>query len=271
MTIFSEKNVSFVIGAHLFNCYKQCGYKNDGVQCVLDISPNNPNGRFPSGKCHILPEPRDSTATDNHVHIMVYVPAIGSDDPLSLTHVSTPVAESGDPRPVVKKQKLDEEDSGAKDFDKMDSTNCHMKPKNKKRVKEDASEKLADVSGAGCGEIPEPPVVREVSVNWRLETVVRHIQDFFAHDLKKKAELGSFSVQQRSVWCPYSVWTSFLPHVTDDYTMIEGPIFKEVMQLEKKKQSLDYATRELFPKRAPKLRAKTIWEFHCTWAHEIEG
>ena len=73
--IFAENNVDYVIGAHLFQCYKQCGYENDAIRCVLAVSPNNQTGRFPAGKCYILPEPRDCFTTNNHVHILVNAPS----------------------------------------------------------------------------------------------------------------------------------------------------------------------------------------------------
>ena len=53
--VFAENNADYVIGDHLFQCYKQCGYKNDDVRCVLAVSPTNQTGRFPAGKCCILP------------------------------------------------------------------------------------------------------------------------------------------------------------------------------------------------------------------------
>ena len=64
----------FVNGGHLFCCYQQCGFKDDGVQCVQDLSPYLQSGRFPAGRCYILPDPRDSTATDSHIHILVFLP-----------------------------------------------------------------------------------------------------------------------------------------------------------------------------------------------------
>ena len=69
--IFAENNVDYVIGAHLFQCYKQCGYKNDDVPCVSAVSPNNQTGRFPAGKCYVLPEPRHCFTTDKDIHILV--------------------------------------------------------------------------------------------------------------------------------------------------------------------------------------------------------
>ena len=50
---------------------------------------------------------------------------------------------------------------------------------------------------------------KENTVNWRLEGIIRLKQDFFSLNLKMKRELGSFSVQQRTVWCPYSIFSSF--------------------------------------------------------------
>ena len=72
---FAENNVDYVIGSQLFQCYKQCGYKNDDVRCVLPVSPNNQTSRFPAGKCYILPEPRDCFTTNNHIQILVKAPS----------------------------------------------------------------------------------------------------------------------------------------------------------------------------------------------------
>ena len=69
--VFAEINIDYVIGALLFQCYTQCGYKNDDVRCVLAVSPNNQTGRFRARKCYILPEPRDCFTTNNHVHLLV--------------------------------------------------------------------------------------------------------------------------------------------------------------------------------------------------------
>ena len=78
---FVENKVDYIIGAHLFQRYKQCGYKNDEVRCVLPVSPNNQTGHFLAGKCYIVPEPRDFFTTNNHNHILVNAPStIGAPD-----------------------------------------------------------------------------------------------------------------------------------------------------------------------------------------------
>ena len=73
--LFIENNTDFVIGTHLFNCHKQCGFKGDGVQCTQDVSSSSQFGPFPAGRCYILSEPRDLITTDNHLHILVYAPS----------------------------------------------------------------------------------------------------------------------------------------------------------------------------------------------------
>ena len=72
--LFIENNTDCVIGAHLFSCYKQCGFKGNGVQCTQDVSSSSQFGRFPAGRCYILSEPRDSLTSDNHLHILVFAP-----------------------------------------------------------------------------------------------------------------------------------------------------------------------------------------------------
>ena len=74
--IFTLEQVSFLIGAHLFCCYKQCGYKDDDVDCLREVSTGNLSGRFPAGKCHILPDAQGRSTSDNHLHILVYVPIL---------------------------------------------------------------------------------------------------------------------------------------------------------------------------------------------------
>ena len=94
---------------------------------------------------------------------------------------------------------------------------------------------------------------KENTVNWRLEGIFRLIQDFFSLNLKMKRELGSFSVQQRTVWCPYSIFSSFLCCMNDGFTLVKGDTFETKMMEERNRQSADYANRELYPKRSPKL------------------
>ena len=103
---------------------------------------------------------------------------------------------------------------------------------------------------------------KENTVNWQLEAIFRLIQDFFKLNLKMKRELGSFSVQQRTVWCPYSTFSSFLCCMNNGFALVKGDTFPTKKMKERKSQSADYANRELYPKLSPKLRAKVLWDFH---------
>ena len=119
-----------------------------------------------------------------------------------------------------------------------------------------------------CRDPLDPVVTRETNLNWQLEGVVRQIQKLFSIDLKNKDEFGSFSVQQRNVWGPYSLWTSFVFAAEDGFTTIVGNTFNYAMKMELKKQSADYTNKELFPKRAPKMKARVLWELHCISMHQ---
>ena len=119
-----------------------------------------------------------------------------------------------------------------------------------------------------CGTTEVFPT-KENTVNWRLKGLIRLIQDFFSLNLKMKRELGSFSVQQRTVWRPYLIFSSFSCCMNDDFTLVKGNTFQTKMMEERKRQGADYANRELYLKRSPKLRAKVLWDFHCVWGHEI--
>ena len=67
--IFKLVQYSFLTGAHVFCSYKQCGYKDDDVDCLREVSTGNQSGRFPAGKRHILPDAQDSSTSDNHLHL----------------------------------------------------------------------------------------------------------------------------------------------------------------------------------------------------------
>ena len=107
------------------------------------------------------------------------------------------------------------------------------------------------------------------SVNWRLETVVRQVQHFFQVTMRDREDLGSFVVHQRNDWCPYSIWSSFFSCINDGFTTVVGDIFNNQMIEERLRQTADYANRELYPKRSPKMRAKILWELHCLWNERL--
>ena len=89
-----------------------------------------------------------------------------------------------------------------------------------------------------CRDPLDPVVTRETNLNWQLEGVVRQIQKLFSIDLKNKDEFGSFSVQQRNVWGPYSLWTSFVFAAEDGFTTIVGNTFNYAMKMELKKTTI---------------------------------
>ena len=108
------------------------------------------------------------------------------------------------------------------------------------------------------------------STNWKLESIVRQIQNFFQYTLCSREDFGGFVVHQRNVWCPYSFWASFLCCANDGFTTMKGDMFTNKMVEERMKQSGEYSSKELYPKRAPKLRSKIVWELHCIWRNETE-
>ena len=279
--IFAENNVEYVICAQLFECYKQCGYKNDDVRCVLAVSPNNQTGRFPAEKCYSQPEPRDCFTTNNHIHILVNAPStIAALDVDSKQGTSAETAEKMEAVPFKKSKMTKEEEEGDNEEVRAGQSNEHisstrgpLKTENTIGAKKHGSQevfigmrKFLDEETCGTNEFFP---TKENTVNWRLEGIVRLIQDFFRLNLKMKRELGSFSVQQRTVWCPYPIISSSMSCMNDGLTMVKGNTFQTKMMEERKRQSADYANRELYTKRSPKLRAKVLWDFHCVWGHEI--
>ena len=280
--IFAENNVDYVIGAHLFQCYKQCGYKNDDVRCVLAVSPNNQTGRFPAGKCYNLPEPRDCFTTNNHIHILVNAPStIAALDVDSKQGTSAKKAEKMEAVPFKNSKMTKEEEegdnkearAGQSNEHNISSTRTPLKTENTIGPKKHGSQEIFNgmrkfPDEETCGTNEAFPT-KENTVNWQVEEIIRQIQDFFSLNLKMKRELGSFSVQQRTVWCPYMIISSFLCYLNDGFTLVEGNTFLTKMMEERNRQSADYANRELYPKRSPELTAKVLWDFHCVWGHEI--
>ena len=261
--MFAARNVDYLMGAHLFNCYRQCGYKLDEVRCICDVSPQIQNGRFPSGRCYISPEPRDASTIDNHIHILVHLPAAITTGQHCKVGFDACVQSVAGTNSSPKRIKVEEEAAQV-----SVSGSCG---------KLNVSEKSADLRSGTISpsKVPvdtirdplDPVFTRETNMNWELEGVVRQIQKFFSIDLKSKEELRNFSVQQRNVWCPYSLRTSFVAAADDGFTAIVGNTFNNAMTMERKKQSADYANRELFPKRAPKMKARVLWELHCVYVH----
>ena len=254
--MFAARNVDYLMGAHLFSCYRQCGYNFDEVRCICDVSPQIQNDRF-LGRCYILPEPRDASTIDNHIHILVHVPAANSTGQQCKVGYDVSVQSVAGKNPSAKRIKVEE---AAQVSVSGNSGNLTV------------NERSADMPSATISPstLPvdtfrdslDPVITTETNMNWQLEGVVRQIQKFFSIDLKNK-EFGSFSVQQRNVWCPYSLWTSFVVAAGDGFTTIVGNTFNYAMKMERKRQSADYANRELFPKRAPKMKARVLWELHC--------
>ena len=247
--LFAVENIDYLVGAHLFNCYKQCGYKHEEMRCICDVSPKLQDGRFPSGKCFILPEPRDASTLDNHLHILVRVPAVNiTEQPFRVGSATNDVSSTVE-TPSSKPIKVEE---AATPVGFSGNRGCSTS-----EVSLDRKIDHYDVA-----------LARETNMNWRLEGVVRQVQRFFSINMKKE-QFGDFSVQQRNVWCPYSVWMSFVAAADDGFTTIVGNSFNCSMKKEWKKQSTDYANREMFPKRAPKMKARILWELHCVSMHDM--
>ena len=111
--IFAENDNNYETGAHIFQCSKQCGYKNDDVRCILAVSPNNQTGRFPAGKCYILPEPRGRFTSNNQIHILVNAPStVAALDVDSQPGISLTKAEKVEAAPSKKSKTTKEEKEG---------------------------------------------------------------------------------------------------------------------------------------------------------------
>ena len=217
------------------------------------------NGRFPSGRCYILPEPRDASTIDNHIHILVHVPAAITTGQQYKIGYDVSVQSVAGKNPSAKRIKVEE---AAQVSVSGNSGNLNV------------NEKSADLPSPAISPstLPvdtfrdplDPVVTGETNMNWQLEGVVRQIQIFFSIDLKNKQAFGSFSVQQRNVWCPCSLWTSFVVAAEDGFTTIVGNIFNYAMKMERKRQLADYANRELFFE----MKARVLWELHCISMHQ---
>ena len=175
---FAENNVEYVIGAHLFQYYKQCGYKNDHVRCVLAVSPNNQTGRFPAEKCSILPEPRDCFTIDNHIHILVNAPStFAAFDVDSKQGTSAKKTEKMETVPFKKSKMTKEEEEGdneearaGRSNEHISSTRAPLKTENTIGAKEHGSQevfngmrKFLDEETCGSNEVFP---TKENTVNW---------------------------------------------------------------------------------------------------------
>ena len=262
-----ESGVDFLIGGHLFSCYKQCGFKDDGVACIQTLSPSLQSGRFPAGKCYILPDAQDSTTLENHIHCLVFAPAKEPEERGLANKVAQPLD------PMTKNNKKTKLDTATNAKPKEE--NCFQEAFEhdtalQAELESDEQNNESNSRRHLANKTPSPTVARDTvtSVNWEQENIVRKIQHFFHHTLGKMEQYGSFYVQQRSVWCPYSIWSSFWGCINENFTFMHGDVFENLMPEERKRHTADYANRELYPKRAPKMRAKVVWEFHCLWQNE---
>jgi len=212
--IFAENNVDYVIGAHLFQCYKQCGYKNDDVRCVSAVSPNNQTGCFSAGKCYILPEPRDCFTTNNHIHILVNAPStIAALDVDSKQGTSAKKAEKMEAVPFKKSKMTNVEEEGdneearsGQSNEHISSTRAPLKTETTNGVKKLGSQEVINgtrkfIPNTCC--ISEIFPTKENTVNWQLEGIIRLIQDFFSQNLKMKESWEVFRFNKE----PFGVHT----------------------------------------------------------------
>ena len=192
---------------------------------------------LPAGKCYILPEPRDCFTTNNHIPILVNATStIDALDVHSKQGTSAKKAEKMKTVPFKKSKLTKEEKEGdneearaGQSNEHISSTRAPLKTENTIGAKKHGSQevlngmrKFLDEQACGTNEVFP---TKENTVNWRLEGIFRLIQDFFSLNLKTKRELGTFSVQQRTVWCPYSIFSGFLCCMNDGFTLVKGNTF----------------------------------------------
>ena len=99
------------------------------------------------------------------------------------------------------------------------------------------------------------------STNWGLETVIDIVRNYFnAHQPGPGIAFPKgFRVEQRNVWCPFSIFAAFV-HLQKSHVVIQGSVFQKTF---KKAWQNHPENQRYFPKRPPVLRSKTVWQFHC--------
>ena len=143
---------------------------------------------FPSGRCYILPEPKDASAIDNHFHILAHVPAVTTTGQHFKVSCDVSVESVARTNPSPKRIKVEK---AAQVSVSGNSGNLSVKEK-----RADSNSPTISSSKLPVDTFRDPldPVAtRETNMNWQLEGVVRQIQNVFRIDLKnKKEEFGSF-------------------------------------------------------------------------------
>ena len=99
------------------------------------------------------------------------------------------------------------------------------------------------------------------STNWALETVIDIVRNYFnAHQPGPGLAFPKgFRVEQRNVWCPFSIFAAFV-HLQKSHVVIQGSVFQKTF---KKAWQNHPENQRYFPKRPPVLRSKTVWQLHC--------
>ena len=230
--LLEEAGVDHVIGAHLTHCYKQCGFKENSLGCIADLTSKKRTWKYPNGRCLILPEPYDRSTIENHLPILIYcpsnsvLPSVDADD-------FTP-----SPRKISKfaSSAEDHKDAGSSGGFAISSSKCTKLTEN----------------DTCCG----TSFTGESATNWRFEENVKMVKDFFLNEFLHKFGQCGYHVHQRNVWCPFSIWASFRDQ---DFARVQGRIFKEIFESAYESNE-KLCNKILFPKRAPKVKARKQWE-----------
>ena len=127
------------------------------------------SGRFPAGRCYILPDPRDSTATDNHLHKVVFLPPekLQKKDGICKESHLEPGNNSKKIKLELKANPCDEELRSTK----LGDSDSILKYKLDNREQQTSSDnQKSGVIEEGCQltKRGSPFLVRETAVNWEM-------------------------------------------------------------------------------------------------------
>ena len=183
--MLQREHIEFVIGAHVFNCLKQCGFPN--AVCVTRKTSQNQH-RVPNSaqRCNLMSSTNKEAPElcENHLHLLIYC----RDDSQSSTSNAQPAT----------------------------------------------------------------------TTNWRLEEAVARVRHYFSFQLPRSEMRSGFKFFQIQVWCPFSVYAAFAGQIKNKqpYALARG----EQFDLFSSTYDANADLNKYFPKRAPILRSKCLFE-----------
>ena len=260
-----EENITFVIGEHLFACLKQCGFDDDGIECVArSAKVSQHHNRLL--KCNILPDPHDTLTAENHIHILIFVPKTLSSSSSSHNYSMVKTEETEIKTPLG--SNVNDASEPVNDDHPFNSTIFTTTATTANAQQDEPQLKVSAATAATAS-------VASAYTNWNLENAISKLQAYIRSDIIgvcSDAGLSGFRVFCRNVWCPYSIWFELVKNKRCN-SIRYGALFCRDFEDFYHSQTVNYAKKELYPKRPPKLRAKIVWEIHwcCCYCNKKES